>query len=94
MKKPKVTVKDITLKEFLKALADGKDCYMKKPKSWQRLHFWYEDLNDKWFINKAYDFRVKGEGTAIEDSTWITERYLVEHLEYYERQGYKYHINE
>lgn len=90
--KPKT--KEVTHKEFLKAMASGKDCYMKKPRSWQRLHFWYEDLKDKWFVNKAYDFRVKGEGTAIEESSWITERYLAEHLEYHERQGYKYYIDE
>jgi hypothetical protein len=92
--KKEIKKTEITLNEFIKAMIHGKECYLKKPKSWQRLHFWYEDLKDRWFINKAYDFRVKGEGVAIEESCWITERYLVQHLEYYERQGYKFHINE
>ena len=66
---------------------------MKKPKSWQKVWFWWEDKKDKWFLNKAFDKRSGGR-VEPEPSVWITANQMPSHLDFMERQGYKYHTDE
>ena len=46
--------KDITYKQFVDYLNGGNRGYMKKPRSWQKCWFWWED-KEQWFLNKAFD---------------------------------------
>lgn len=85
--------KEISKAEFWKALSKWKRCYMKKPKSWQKIWFWWEkDKNDpkeQWFMNIARSTR-----TGIEDSVWIIAKDIEHWTDQMEREGYKYHIDE
>jgi len=67
--------------------------YMKKPKSWQKVWFWWESKSEKWFLNKAYDKREDGQ-VIIEKSVWITAKHMKWNLDLMEGRGYKYHIDE
>ena len=56
-------MKDVELKdrkEFMKALNKGNTCYLRKPRSWQKIYFWWEDNNEQWFMNQVYDIREDG----------------------------------
>lgn len=85
--------KELTKEEFINALSKWKRCYLKKPRSWQKIWMWWEkDKNDpkeQWFMNVAVSTR-----TGIEESSWITAKQLDDWLDYRERQGYKYHADE
>jgi len=50
--------KPITKEEFLSALDKGKKGYLQKPKSWQKIWYWWED-EDHWFMN-VYKEEKKG----------------------------------
>jgi len=82
--------KDITYKQFVAHLNAGNKGYMKKPRSWQKVWFWWED-KDQWFLNKAFDKRSEGI-VEPEPSVWITAKQMPDHLPFMERQGYKYYI--
>jgi len=84
--------KDITYDQFLTHLNKGKKGYMKKPRSWQKIWFWWED-KDCWFLNKAYDKRKDGK-VEPEESVWITAKDMHHHCGHLERQGYKYFKDE
>ena len=84
--------KDITYKQFVDYLNGGNRGYMKKPRSWQKCWFWWED-KEQWFLNKAFDQRKDGM-VEPEPSVWITAKDMVHHLQFMERRGYKYHIDE
>jgi len=85
--------KEITLKEFLKALSKWKRGYMKKPRSWQKIWFWWEpnklDPKEQWFMNIARSTR-----DGMEDSVWVNANNIEHRLSCLEREGYKYHIDE
>ena len=85
--------KDITYEQFVAHLDKGNRAYMKKPKSWQKIWFWWESKREKWFLNKAYDKREDGE-VIREKSVWLTAKQMDSHFNFMERQGYKYHIDE
>jgi|TARA_B110000483_G_scaffold198482_1_gene237705 hypothetical protein len=85
--------KDITYKQFVAHLDKGNKTYVKKPKSWQKVWFWWESKKDKWFLNKAYEKREDG-CIVKEPSVFITAKQMESHLGFMERQGYKYHIDE
>jgi hypothetical protein len=84
---------DITYKQFIAHMDKGNKVYMKKSKSWQKVWFWWESKRDKWFLNKAHDKREDGR-VITEKSVWITAKQMESHLNFMERQGYKYHIDE
>ncbi len=86
------TANDLSYEEFLSNLNKGKRCFMKKPRSWQRIWFWWED-KEQWFLNKAYDKRTAGK-VEPEPSVWITAKDLESHVKYLERQDYKYYTDE
>jgi|TARA_R110000822_G_scaffold105783_1_gene233666 hypothetical protein len=88
-----MVTKDITYKQFVAHLDKGNRGYMKKPKSWQKVWFWWQSKKDKWFLNKAFDKRNGGKVTT-EASSWITAKDMESHLSFFNRQGYKYHIDE
>ena len=46
--------KEVTFEQFVAHLNAGNKGYMKKPRSWQKCWFWWED-KEQWFLNKAYD---------------------------------------
>jgi hypothetical protein len=89
---PKHTSKE----NFLNALSKWKKCYMKKPKSWQKVWLWWEkskyDPKEQWFMNVAMSTK-KGKDTK-EDSVWFTADNINAWLDYMERQGYNYYTNE
>ena len=85
--------KEIKYKDFVAHLDTGNKGYVKKPKSWQKVWFWWEDKKDKWFLNKAFDKRSDGR-VEPEPSVWITANQMPSHLDFMERQGYKYHTDE
>ena len=84
---------DITRQDFLKALSKWNRCYMKKPRSWQKVWLWWErdnsQSNEPWFMNIARSTR-----DGIEKSSWITANDINLRLNYMESAGYKYHLNE
>ena len=84
---------DITYKQFVTHMDKGNKVYMQKPKSWQKIWFWWESKREKWFLNRAADKRVDGR-VIIENSVWITANQMETHLSFMARQGYKYHIDE
>ena len=88
-----MSTKDITYKQFVAHLDKGNKTYVKKPKSWQKVWFWWESKKDKWFLNKAFDKRSKGKVTT-EASSGITAKDMESHLSFMNRLGYKYHIDE
>ena len=88
-----MATKDITYKQFVTHLNKGNKGYMKKPKSWQKIWFWWQSKKEKWFLNKAYDKRQGGK-IIIEPSVWITAAQMEDLLDFMERQGYKYNVDE
>jgi hypothetical protein len=82
----------MTFDEFLNHLNEGNKGYMKKPRSWQRCWFWWED-KERWFLNKAYDKRKNGK-VEPEESVWITAKDMEHQCSFLERQGYKYFKDE
>lgn len=88
--------KSISKKQFKKEFLKGKSGYIKKPKSWKRIHIWWEPMedNEQWFINIASDIRKNGEGLKIEDSNWITAKNLDIWLNGWDREKYKFYLNE
>lgn len=83
----------VTREEFMKALSNRKRCYIKKPKSWQKIWMWWEpdknDPNEKWFMNIA-----RASKNEIEESVWIIAKNIDHWIGYMEREGYKYYVNE
>ena len=58
--------KDITYDEFKAHMDKGNKVYMRKPKSWQKIWFWWESKKEKWFLNKAVEKREwKGYNSRI-----------------------------
>lgn len=84
---------DITYKQFVTHMDKGNKVYMQKPKSWQKIWFWWESKREKWFLNKAHDKR-EGSRVIVEKSVWITAEQMESDLKFMERRGYKYHIGE
>ena len=81
-------------KEFMKFLNEGKRCYLKKDRSWQKIHFWWED-SDQWFMNKVYDVREDGSVKPnYSKGAWIIAKDLDHHIDTMERVGYKYYLND
>ena len=85
--------KDITYDEFKAHMDKGNKVYMKKPKSWQKIWFWWESKKEKWFLNKAVEKRAGGK-VITEGSVWITAKQIEDHTDFMFRQGYKYYIDE
>jgi len=85
--------KDITYDEFKAHMDKGNKVYMKKPKSWQKIWFWWESKKEKWFLNKAAEKRAGGK-VITEGSVWITAKQMKDHMDFMFRQGYKYYIDE
>jgi hypothetical protein len=86
-------VSDITYKQFIAHMNKGNKVYIRKPKSWQKIWFWWESKKEKWFLNKAFEEREGGKvirGGAV----WITAAQMDSHFDFMERQGYRYHIDE
>ena len=50
----------ITYKQFVAHMDKGNKVYMKKPKSWQKIWFWWESKSEKWFLNRAPEKREDG----------------------------------
>ena len=84
---------DITYKQFIAHMDKGNKVYMQKPKSWQKIWFWWESKREKWFLNKAYDKREDGR-VITDNSVWLTAKQMESHLKFMERRGYKYQIDE
>jgi hypothetical protein len=78
---------------FIKELSKWNKCYMKKPKSWQKVWFWWErlkhDPKEQWFMNIAKSTR-----TGVEQSSWITANDIDHMFNLMERDGYKYYKEE
>ena len=55
----KVSKVSLTKEKFLIALDKGKKGYAQKPKSWQKIWYWWEDHSDAWFMN-VYKEEKKG----------------------------------
>lgn len=85
--------KQLDRESFIKELSKWNKCYMKKPKSWQKVWFWWEKLQfepkEQWFMNIAKSTR-----TGIEPSSWITANDIHSIFNFMERDGYKYYIEE
>lgn len=83
----------VNKKKFIKALSEWKRCYMKKPKSWQKVWFWWEydknSPNEQWFMNIAKSTR-----SGIDESFWIIAKNLDMWIDQMEREGYKYYISD
>lgn len=79
-------------KEFMKLLNEGKRCYLKKNRSWQKIHFWWEDKG-QWFMNKVYDIREAGRVKPnYSKGAWIIAKDLDYHLDSFDKEGYKYYL--
>lgn len=88
-----MTTKSVSKKEFMASLSKWNKCYIKKPKSWQKIWLWWEKNNqepkEQWFMNIAKTTR-----TTIEPSTWIIATDIEHWFSCMERDGYKYYIGE
>ena len=83
---------ELSKEEFFSFLNEGKKCYMKKPRSWQKIHFYWEN-KEQWFMNQIYDIREsKVVRPHKEKGVWIIAKDLPHHINHLERQGYKYYI--
>jgi len=86
----------VSKKNFLKALDEGKKCYLRKPRSWQKVWYWWEinkkDPTERWFMNICLSNK-RGKET-FDKSSWITAKELDTWLNHAEREGYKYYIHE
>ena len=86
----------VSKEDFLKALDKGKKCYLRKPRSWQKVWYWWEidkkDPTERWFMN-IYRSDKKGKEN-FEQSSWIIAKDLDTWLNHAEREGYKYYIHE
>tara|TARA_R100001460_G_scaffold29040_7_gene57894 strand:+ start:3321 stop:3584 length:264 start_codon:yes stop_codon:yes gene_type:complete len=85
--------KEISKKDFIAEIKDGKKPFLRKPRSWQKCYFWMESKRDPWFVNKAFTKRVKG-NISTQKSTWITTKEISEHFDYYVSLGYKAYSHE
>ena len=65
----KVSKVSLTKEKFLIALDKGKKGYAQKPKSWQKIWYWWEDHSDAWFMN-VYKEEKKG-SLLFKNSSWI-----------------------
>jgi hypothetical protein len=86
MKKP------LTKEQFLDALNKGKKGYAQKPKSWQKIWYWWEDPKDPWFMN-IYKSEKRGEFNPGKGN-WVIAKDLDNWLDSDERSGYKFYIDE
>lgn len=88
--------KAVDREKFLKALNEGKKCYLKKPRSWQKVWYWWEidkkNPDERWFMN-IYKSE-KGGGSNFKNPSWIIAKDLDVWLSYAENNGYKYYISE
>lgn len=88
-----MAAKPVAKKEFMTALSKWNRCYIKKPKSWQKVWLWWEkskhNPKEQWFMNIAKTTR-----TATEPSTWIIASDIEDWFSHMERDGYKYYIDE
>jgi len=86
----------VSKEDFLNALDKGKKCYLRKPRSWQKVWYWWEidkkDPTERWFMN-IYRSDKKGKEN-FDQSNWITAKDLDTWLNHAEREGYKYYIHE
>ncbi len=83
---------ELSKEEFFSFLNEGKKCYMKKPRSWQKIHFYWEN-KEQWFMNQIYDIREsKVVRPHKEKGVWIIAKDLPHQIDHLERQGYKYYI--
>jgi hypothetical protein len=85
--------KEVNKQEFFKSLSVWNRCYMKKPKSWQKIWFWWEKdsrkPNEQWFMNIARSTR-----TEMEDSYWINAKNIEFWIDKMGCEGYKYYVSE
>ena len=88
----KVSKVSLTKEKFLIALDKGKKGYAQKPKSWQKIWYWWEDNSDTWFMN-VYKEEKKG-SLLFKNSSWITKEDLHSRLTVDEKSGYKFYIDE
>lgn len=88
-----VKINNISKEDYIKELSKWKKCYMKKPKSWQKVWMWWEkdknDPNEQWFMNIARSTK-----TGIDKSVWIIADNVSHWISYMEREGYQCYINE
>jgi len=82
----------VSKEEFLIGLAKGKKGYLQKPKSWQKIWYWWEDISDMWFMN-VYKEEKRGSSGPGKGS-WIIAKDLDHWLDMDERSGYKFYIHE
>lgn len=82
----------LTKEQFLDALNKGKKGYAQKPKSWQKIWYWWENPNDPWFMN-VYKSK-RNSGLPLGKSNWIIAKDLDHWLDVDERSGYKFYIDE
>lgn len=71
------TLKDKKFKNITdaaNAIRKGKKTYLKRPRSWQKIHLYWEN-KDKWFLNVSYEKRIKGQ-IKRQESSWIIEKDL------------------
>ena len=84
--------KQLTQEEFYQHLKAGKKCFMRKDRSWQKIHFYWEN-KEQWFMNQVFDIREnKVVRPHKEKGVWIIAKDLPNHINHLERQGYKYFI--
>jgi len=87
--KPKL--KQVDKSEFEQALLDGDRCYMKKYRSWKRVHLWWDTPKDPWFMHWAEDKR-SGKTIVEEKIGLMTETQMDSWYNSMEREGYLYYI--
>lgn len=82
----------VTKEQFLEALGKGKKCYTQKPKSWQKIWYWWEDPSEMWFMNVYKEEKKNSLGPG--KGSWIIAKDLDLWLDMDERSGHKFYIHE
>lgn len=84
--------KQLTKKEFLKALNEGKRGYSQKPRSPKKTWYWWTDVKEKWFMNVFIETR-KNSKDNIKPNLIISKE-VNDWLNSDESNGLKFYINE
>ena len=81
----------VDLIKFEEALLKGRRGYVKKVRSWKKIHIWWDDPKDPWFIHWAEDKR-SGKNMIQEKIGLLTAKDMPNYYEQWSRQGYQFYL--
>lgn len=89
----KISLKKVSRDEFEAALLKGQRGYLKKSKSWKKIHLYWEDPRDAWFMNWDEDVR-SGKSLKQESVGWLVATQMDHFYDWRLRMGYEFYLEE